>query len=193
MLSLGSSVWLVLSLLLLLGFIRYFETPYLPQLAKRIVGEKTAAFWTGNVSAAAALGGVLAGAICGYLADKLSPNKLIVPALVVGGAAVFWQASATTITSVIVARFVAYLAVGGIAPIFLTLITKITAKEKQGLVFGLNTTAENVGIMLSTLFSGGVIYYTGVQGVFQTTALLYFAFIPYVIFANTKIKKELIP
>ena len=193
LLSLGSSVWLVLSLLLLLGFIRYFETPYLPQLAKRIVGEKTAAFWTGNVSAAAALGGVLAGAICGYLADKLSPNKIIVPALLVGGAAVFWQASATTIASVIVARFVAYLAVGGIAPIFLTLITKITDKEKQGLVFGLNTTAENVGIMLSTLFSGGVIYYTGVQGVFQTTALLYFAFIPYVIFANTKIKKELIP
>ncbi|MBR4221726.1 MAG: MFS transporter [Victivallales bacterium] len=188
--SLGASVWIVLSLILLLGFIRYFEMPYLPQLAKRIVGEKTAAFWTGNVSAAAALGGVLAGALCGYLADKTSANKIILPALVLGCAAVLWQAYATSIASLIVARFFAYLAVGGIGPIFLTLITKITAKEKQGLVFGLNTTAENTGIMLSTLFSGGVIYYAGVRGVYTIAALLYLLFIPYVIFANTKIKHK---
>ena len=188
--SLDASVWLVLSLILLLGFIRYFEMPYLPQLAKRIVGEKTAAFWTGNVSAAAALGGVLAGALCGYLADKTSASRIIIPALVIGGVSVLWQGYASSIASLVAARFFAYLAVGGIGPIFLTLITKITAKEKQGLVFGLNTTAENTGIMLSTVFSGGVIYYVGVRGVYATTALLFLLFIPYVLFANTKIKRN---
>ncbi len=189
-LSLGTSVWIVLSLLLLLGFIRSFELPYLPQLVKRITGEQTAAFWTGIVCAGAALGGVIAGAICGYLADRTSATRIILPALLLGSAALLWQAYAASTYSLIVARFVAYLAIGGIGPIFLTLITKFTDKDKQGLVFGMNTTAENTGIMLSALFSGGVIYFAGVRGVFATASLLCILFIPYVIFANTQIKHK---
>ncbi len=186
--SMGANIWIILSLILLLGFIRSFELPYLPQLVKRITGEQTAAFWTGIVCAGAALGGVIAGAICGYLADRTPATRIIFPALLLGSAALLWQTYAASTYSLIAARFVAYLAIGGIGPIFLTLITKVTDKDKQGLVFGMNTTAENTGIMLSALFSGGVIYYAGVRGVFATASLLCLLFIPYVFFANSRIK-----
>ena len=87
------------------------------------------------------------------------------------------------------ARLLANFAIGGISPILMTLIARITSKEQQGLVFGLNTTAENTGIMLSTLFSGGVIYFAGVSGVYATNALLFLLFIPYILFASKRIAR----
>ena len=187
--GLNASIWLVLSIIFLLSLIRYFEIPYLPQLIMKVTGAEKAPFWTGNVSAAGALGGILAGALCGYLADKTTANKIIIPGLCLASATVFLQIFVTSMPLLMLARLLANFAIGGISPILMTLIARITSKEQQGLVFGLNTTAENTGIMLSTLFSGGVIYFAGVSGVYATNALLFLLFIPYILFASKRIAR----
>ena len=187
--SFSGSIWLLLSILLLLSLIRYFELPYLPQLVMRITGPAKAPFWTGNVSAAGALGGILAGTLCGYLADKTSANKIIIPGLCLASANLLLQIHVTSLPLLMVTRFVANFATGGIAPIIMTLITRFTSKEQRGFIFGLNTTAENTGIMLSTVFSGGVVYYAGISGVYLTNSVLFLLFIPYILFASKQIAR----
>lgn len=188
-LSLDFATWLLLAMFVAIGLLRNFENPYLAVLISKISGDNTAAFWTGMVSAAAALGGVVSGVIFGSLADKHPPLQLLLPALAASGAMLIIQGVSRSVEVLAVARFFAYMAVGGVEPVLQTLLSKITPEERRGRVFGTSTTARSIGMMASSVIAGGAIYYTGVRGVFLLGAILFWLFIPVTMKIVTKIMK----
>lgn len=173
-----TAVWMMLGLMLLTGFVRYFEVPYLAMQIELIVGSKTAAYWTGIISAFVAVGALLSGMITGYLSDRIKPLYILVPVFAITVITMFIQAFSTNLWVFGVSRTLMYLAAGGAYSVLQKLLSAATPKRKRGTVFGFSTTANSCGIMLSTVVAGGVIWCSGVRGVFVVAALLAALLIP---------------
>lgn len=171
----------LLMLLLLffsVSFLRNLESPYLAVLVGQLAGDDKAAFWTGIISAAAAAGGIVAGVIFGYFTDRCKPMQLLTPAILLFGVALVMQGAAESITVLIIARFFAYMAIGGVEPVLQTLLSKMTPENKRASIFGYMISARNTGLILSSLFAGGIIYFTSVRGVFYISAVAFWLLIP---------------
>ena len=195
-----TAVWMLLGIMLFTGFARYFEIPYLAmlvekivgeneaasfqesvrplELVEKIVGENEAAYWTGIICGAVAVGALLSGMLTGYLSDRVKPLYILVPSMGISVATMLIQAATTNLWVFGVSRTLMYLAAGGTVSVIQKLLSAATPKRKRGKVFGFCTTANGVGIMLSTVAAGGVIYVTGVRGVFYTAAFLLLLLIP---------------
>ncbi len=171
-------VILMLLLFFAVSFLRNLEAPYLAVLAGNLVGDDKAAFWTGIISAVAAGGGILAGVVFGYFTDRCKPMQLLTPALLIFGATLFIQGAAHSITVLIIARFFAFMAVGGVEPVLQTMLSKMTPESRRASVFGYMISARNTGLILSSLFAGGIIYFTGVSGVFYVSAAVFWMLLP---------------
>ena len=173
-----TAVWMMLGLMCLTGFVRYVEIPYLAMQIELIGGDKEAAYWTGIISAFVAVGALLSGIITGYLSDRMKPLYILVPVFAITVLTMFIQAFATNLWVFGISRTLMYLAAGGAYSVLQKLLSAATPKRKRGKVFGFATTANSSGIMLSTVFAGGVIWCTGVRGVFVASAILAALLIP---------------
>ena len=89
-------IWLLV-MFLLMGISRRIEQPFLAEQVRAVHGDEGAAFFTGIISAAAALGGVISGILIGHLCDRMPPRKLLIPILVLSGVATVVQAIAKDI------------------------------------------------------------------------------------------------
>ena len=161
-----------------MGVARRIEEPFLAMQVELVNGIGSAAFYTGITSAAAALGGIFSGIIMGHLCDRILPRRLALPVLLVSGSATLAQALSGNIQTLIFARFLAYLAAGGLQPIFQVMLAKITAPERRGTYFGWSGSFSTAGGIISSLLSGGIAYYIGIRGIFITAALIFFLMIP---------------
>ena len=170
-------LWLLI-MFLLMGVARRIEEPFLAMQVELVNGIGSAAFYTGITSAAAALGGIFSGIIMGHLCDRILPRRLALPVLLVSGSATLAQALSGNIQTLIFARFLAYLAAGGLQPIFQVMLAKITAPERRGTYFGWSGSFSTAGGIISSLLSGGIAYYIGIRGIFITAALIFFLMIP---------------
>lgn len=171
-------VWLMLVLFMFMGFVRNFEIPYMAMMVELIDGASNAAYWTGIISAFVAVGAFLSGIVIGYLSDKVRPSLLIIPALIISVITLILQTYSSNLWVFGISRTVMYFAAGGLIPVFQKILSGLTPKRKRGAVFGWASTAQNVGIMLSTVFAGWTIYAFGTRGVFFTTAILTIVFMP---------------
>jgi len=176
--NLNGAIWLLMLAFILTCGLRSLETPYLPVRISQLTGDETAAFWTGIVSTAAAVGGLLAGAFFGALADRRPPLQLLIPALSLSGAMLLWQGCATSVIMLATARFFAYLGAGGIEPVLQTVLARITPEEKQGCAFGFAATSRHSGMMLSTLLAGGIAYCWSVRAIFFVAAAGFWLLLP---------------
>ena len=170
-------LWLLI-MFLLMGVARRIEEPFLAMQVELVNGIGSAAFYTGITSAAAALGGIFSGIIMGHLCDRILPRRLALPVLLVSGSATLAHAFSGNIQTLIFARFLAYLAAGGLQPIFQVMLAKITAPERRGTYFGWSGSFSTAGGIISSLLSGGIAYYIGIRGIFITAALIFFLMIP---------------
>jgi MFS family permease len=82
------------------------------------------------------------------------------------------------------------MAAGGAYSVLQKLLSAATPKRKRGTVFGFSTTANSTGIMLSTVFAGGVIFLSGVKGVFIAAALLSLLLIPCYMYVIGKVMRQ---
>jgi MFS family permease len=73
----------ILGLFLVMGVARRIDEPFLAMMVEAVNGKINEAFFTGLVSAVAALGGLLSGVVIGHFSDRVSPFKLLPPLLVV--------------------------------------------------------------------------------------------------------------
>ena len=170
-------VWLLV-MFLLMGISRRIEHPFLAEQVRVVNGDNGAAFFTGIISAAAALGGIISGIIIGHLCDRVAPRKLLIPVLLLSGIATTIQAFAPNITVLIVARFFTYLAAGGMQPILQVMLTKVTPPELKGTFFGWSGSVSTAGGIICSFISAGIVYYFNVRGIFATAAGLMFLMIP---------------
>ncbi|MBR2374162.1 MAG: MFS transporter, partial [Lentisphaeria bacterium] len=172
------SVWMILGLMSISGFVRYIEIPYIAMLVEQISGAKEAAYWTGIISGFVAVGALLSGVITGYLSDRVKPVYILIPSLSIVVITLLVQAFARDLWTFGISRTVMYLAGGGVFSVLQKLLSAATPKRKRGAVFGFSTTANSTGIMLSTVAAGAVICVGGVRGVFFTGAILTALLIP---------------
>jgi len=186
--SISTGALVLFLLLFFVGMIRNFENPYLSLKVDELCRGVKSAFWTGQLSAAAAFGGILAGLIFGRLADRLPAGWLLVPAVSLSGLFLFGQGASQTLWQLAAARFCGYMMAGGIEPVLNVILSRITPPERRASAFGVATFMRMSGFMLSTVASGAAAYYFGISGVFYTAGWLYLALMLLVIFAIFKLK-----
>ena len=186
------AVWMVFLLIVLVAIARRFDDPYVALMVEKINGAKDAAFYTGWISAAAALGGIVSGMLLGRLCDMLSAEKVVLPSLLLAGGTMILQAFSGTLLGYGITRFINYSSAAGLESAFLSILSKISPPERRGTLFGLASGIRMAGILFSSLISGTIIYYVGVRNVYVAGGVLFFLTIPVFFIAlrfTTKKKK----
>ena len=164
------SVWLLLSLFLLMGTVRMIEAPYVALKIEAITGSANAAYWTGIVSAVACVGAILSGVVNGYLSDKLAPLKMLVPLLLFSAAALYLQGYADNLLLFSASRAMLYVSAGGLQPILQKQLSAMTPKRKRGSVFGFSSAFNSSGGMIAALIGGWSFSHISLNGVFYVAA-----------------------
>lgn len=172
------AVWLMLSLMLSYNLVRNIEIPFVPILIEQIVGAKTAAYWTGITSAFVSVGALLSGILIGYLADKVKPKKILIPALGISVVLLILQAVSTNLWVFGISRTLMYVLLGGVAPVFQKILSSVTPKQKRGKVFGWCTTFNGLGLIAANGVGGLVVYLLGTRATFWIAAIAVAIFIP---------------
>lgn len=172
------SVWLMLSLFVLMGLSRRYDEPYLAIMIETIHGTENTSYYTGIISAGAALGGVISGVVLGRLCDRYSPLKLAYPLIVLTFLFMLWQAFSPNLLSLGVARFCCFMTAGGLEPAFQALLAQMAPPAKRGTLFGVASSLRMMGILLAALSGGFVIYFLGTRAVFVVAALLMLSLLP---------------
>ena len=193
-------VWLLMLLTLLTGIAFSFEYPYVPMVIEQIIGIRDAAFWTGIVSASAAVGSVVSGMVTGWLSDRVRPLRILIPILVLTAASMFIQALspqlfrnpelhftwfgkefAVNLNLAVfgTSRVLMLLVLGGSGAVFMKLLSNTTPKRKRGAVFGYRSTAYNIGSMIAACTAGWVVFSCGnARAAFYCGSVLVLLLIP---------------
>ena len=174
----GHVIWTILFLFIFLGFVRKFDDPFVAIQVELIHGPERAAFWTGVICAGAAISGVFSGVVLGWLCDRFSAEKIAVPATLLSGLLMIPQGMAGNLWIFGGARFLNYFFAGGLDPVFLTLMSRVTPPEKRGSVFGWGASAKVSGSLFSSLLGGVIIYHFGVRWIFYTGGIFMLLLIP---------------
>lgn len=151
-------VWGVLVLVFVVSLARQFDLSFLPLLVQDIHGKLDAdvALWNGLVNACGSVAGLLAGVLTGWLADRMRPFALMIAGSLL--AAVFsgsqmWVDSFGVLFPV---RFFTIFGAGTLEPALNAWIARNVAEGRQGVVFGLSSTARAVGWSIGPLLAGAV-------------------------------------
>ncbi len=183
-------IWLLV-MFLLVGVSTRLIQPYMALLVERVQAER-AAFYTGIVSSASSLGGFFSGLCLGWLCDRFAPRKLLLPLLIIGGVFTAAMAYSNNIAMLIITKFVAAFAGGGIKPVLQLMLTKITRPELRGTYFGWSGSVNTAGGIVCSFLGGSVIWLTDVRGVYMAAALILIIMIPLMIPTVRAIKKEFV-
>lgn len=188
--QLSKQVWIVLGLFIIVGLIRYYELPYIAIKVEQITGTETAAKWTGVISAFVCLGAVVSGAGVGYLSDKYPAKNLIIPIFILSIIGLLMQGAAKDLWIFGIGRTLLYTAAGGLPSVIQKILATVTPPRKRGSAFGLASTFNGIGIMIAACFSSISIVWTGCDGVFYTTAALFFIAYPFCLISiNNALKR----
>lgn len=165
----------ILLLILGLSFVRNVDIPYLPLRVQELMGGLVAgvATWSGTLSALAGLAGLLAGFILAPLADRHSILRLSLVYTLVAAALMAAQALAGSLGGLCVARFGVVFAGGGMEPVLLAALSRLSPRARRGHVFGLGASARSMGWFLSAVAGMAIAAWVGVQGLFLLTAAAY--------------------
>lgn len=181
-------IWLILGLLLLMGFARQFDRPFLPILVREINGPVEAATWTGIISSIAAAAGILSGSLLGYLADKTNAPRIAAWSALLAGLLMIPQAIAGSLLLLCSARFGMIFFAGGLDPVFQIWLAKCTPDDKRGMLFGWASSAKTMGWVFAALCGGSIAMFSGVRNVFLVAGGVYLLLIPIIMFSAKKIK-----
>ena len=176
--TLTVAVWLLMLMMGINNFVRTFESSYVPMLVAQICGDDEAAYWTGIISAFVSGGALISGALFGYLADRIRPEKLVLPALLLAGILLVVQAFSQSLLVFGISRTLMFVTGGGLGPVYQKIVSRITPKRKRGQVLGWMSTFGGIGNMASSLVAGGLIYFVGTRGIFLIGAILTLLLVP---------------
>jgi DHA1 family multidrug resistance protein-like MFS transporter len=181
-------IWLILGLMLLMGFARQFDKPFLPILVREINGPVEAATWTGIISCIAAAAGILSGSFLGYLADKTNAPRIAVWSALFAGLLMIPQAIASSLLLLGAARFGMIFFAGGLDPVFQIWLAKCTPDDKRGMLFGWASSAKTMGWVFAALCGGSIAMFSGIRNVFFVAGGIYLLLIPVIMFSAKRIK-----
>ena len=94
------------------------------------------------------------------------------------------------IEMLIVSRFFAALATGGIHPVLQLVLTKITRPELRGTYFGWSGSLSTAGGIICSFLGGGIAFFSGVRGIYIVSACMLFIMLPMLIPTFAAMRKE---
>lgn len=189
--GLPAAVGIILVLFFAMGMARRLDEPYISLLVSQLSAPDKAVFYTGIISLAAALGGLVSGIVMGKMCDKFSPTLVAVPAVLLAAGTMTLQALASGIWLLGGARFIHFTAAGGLEPAFQALLARIIPAEKQGVLLGLASSIRMFGILMAAALSGGIIWVFGnVRAVFLGSVILFLLLLPLIFLAGYYIRKN---
>lgn len=162
----------ILVMFLLMGAGRRIDQPFVAMLVELINGEKGAAFYTGLISAGGAVGGVIAGFGFGYLSDRFRPEKMLPWIIVCAAVCAVWQGCSTSVWALVAGRFFYYFVAGGMQPLLLVMLSRLTSPENKGAFFGWSASVNTAGGVFSALVSGVIVFNWGVRAIFFAGGVL---------------------
>ena len=169
---LAPGVIAVLVMFLLMGGGRRIDQPFVAMLVELIHGPQGAACCTGIISAVSAVGGVVTGFCIGALCDRYPPEKMLLPSVLLAGVAAALQGFAPNVWMLGAGRFVAYFVGGGLQPILLMMLSRLTPPEHKGTFFGWSASINQAGGIVGSVVSGVIVYNLGVRAIFFAGALI---------------------
>lgn len=174
----SKEVYWILALFLMMAFSRRFDEAYLALQVEAIAGKVNTELYTSWISAAAALGGIIAGAGVGYLADKFPPHKVAVPAILLSAVLILGQGFAPSLLVLGGCRFLNFITAGGLEPLFLTMLTKASPEDKRGQIIGWSASFRTGGLVIASLIGGSAIYHFGLKSVYIIAAASFLLILP---------------
>ena len=121
------------------------------------------------------MGGVIAGFGFGTLCDRYPPQKMIVPVVVIAALCAVWQGLSTNLWSLGVARFFYYFVAGGMQPMLLIMLSRLTSPEHKGTFFGWSASINVAGGIGASAISGFIAYNWGIRAIFLAGGVLLMA------------------
>ncbi|MFH1476648.1 MAG: MFS transporter [Verrucomicrobiota bacterium] len=169
----------ILALMVAMGFVRMFDSAWLPLLVQEIHGSlKGASLRTGLLNAVGGIAGFIAGPILGRLADKIAPPRIGKISAFGAGLMMIVMGLAHGFGMLFFGRFGTTFCAGGLDPVFHIWLAKTTPAESRGFIFGWAVTAKALGWMVAPLASGAVAWMFGLRAVFFVAAAFFFLLIP---------------
>ncbi|MBQ6352516.1 MAG: MFS transporter [Lentisphaeria bacterium] len=208
----GCAVYAILGMFLWMSFARRCDESYISLLVEVVSGLKgqKAADIAGYISGIGAIGCFIAAISVGFISDRLSPRKIIIPIAVVGTAAMLVQALAPNPWVLGAARFMTFAVAGGLEPTVLALLSRESPPERRGTIFGLVASLRIFGLLLGTVFGWAVMrlcdkfltpgqvicgvtvdpHGFGIRGVVLVGALAMLALIPWIFFVERMVERR---
>ncbi len=146
-----------------LNLVQPIVTVYIAALAP---ASEHVALTAGAVFAATGVASALAASPLGKLADRLGPRPVLLASLAVGGFSFLPQAFVRTPLELGLLRFLAGLAGGGLIPSLNSLIRRNTPDSVLGRIYGLNQSAQFVGMFSGSFLGGWLAGRFGIAAVF---------------------------
>jgi DHA1 family multidrug resistance protein-like MFS transporter len=184
------AAWLLLLLILLIGFSIRFDQPFMPLLVEAVQGPDNAATWTGIIASLSAVAGVVSGCLLGYLADRYPPPRVAAWSALLAGLLMLPQGLAGSLSVLIGARLGMVFFAGGLDPIFQIWLSKCTPDDQRGVFLGWATSAKALGWLLCSLTSGGVAVLLGVRWVYFVAAGIFLSLIPIIRIAGMRVHAQ---
>ena len=185
----STAIWVTLSLFFMMAFSRRFDEAYLALQVENIAGKINTELYTSYISAAAAAGGVIAGSLIGTLVDRFSPGKVAIPCLLLSILFVLGQGFAPSLFVLGASRFFAFITVGGLEPVFLSMLSHVSPQEKRGQIFGLTASFRAVGMMAASPLGGVIIFHLGIRCIYVAAAVGFLLTVPLLLYAMRLCKK----
>jgi DHA1 family multidrug resistance protein-like MFS transporter len=188
--SLFALAWPVLALLLIVAIARQFDAPFMPMLVEKISGHEGAVAATGLIAGLSAVAGIFSGAALGWLADRLSPQRVAIICALFAGLLMLPQGLTGSLLVLGFCRFGNTFFAGGLDPLLQVWLAKTTPDAKRGGVFGWAASARSGGWVIGSILSGIVAVSLDVRWVFIITAIPFLLLIPLIYFVAKKHWKQ---
>jgi len=169
----------ILVLIFMMAIARTFDQPILPLFVQEILGSlEGASRWTGMLNGTGALGAMLAGFLLGRLADRIAPPFIGKMSAAAAGVFMGITGLFPVFAVLFPARFLLAFCAGGLDPVFMVWLSKVTPSARRGTTFGWAVTARSIGWGLAPILSATIAVVLDIRYVYFVGILAYWLLIP---------------
>ena len=97
---------------------------------------------------------------------------MLIPVIVTASVCAVWQGYSTNIWLLGIGRFFYYFVAGGMQPMLLVMLSRLTSPEHKGTFFGWSASINVAGGIAASAVSGFIAYNLGIRAVFAAGGLL---------------------
>jgi DHA1 family multidrug resistance protein-like MFS transporter len=145
--------------------------PMLPLFVQELQGAGTGvASATGVVVGAAAAAGAVGAALWGRVGDRLGHRRVLAACICLSALLYLPQFFAQNVGQILALQVLTGLVNGGLLTSITSLLAQISPEGREGLVYGLDSSATSVANFLGPMLGAGVVAWWGVRSVFLAAA-----------------------